>query len=154
MKFIADVMLGKLAKWLRIMGIDVIYNPTMSDQKLISLALKEKRIILTRDAKLLEVLKNKSFENYLFISSNYLWEQLAQVIDHYHIDPLERAFTRCILCNQRLVKKKKEEIEDLVAPYVYSTQKEFSQCPQCYRVYWPGTHKDDMISKLNTLKKL
>lgn len=151
MKFIADVMLGKLAKWLRIMGIDVIYNSHMDDQKLISLALKEKRVLLTRDTKLLKI---KSLDDYLFISSDHLWEQLAQVIDYYHIDPLEKAFTRCILCNQGLVKKKKEDVKDLVAPYVYSTQEQFSQCLQCHKVYWAGTHKDDMYLKLSTLRRL
>lgn len=150
MKFIADIMLGKLAKWLRIMGIDVIYDSKISDQKLISLALQEKRTILTRDTKLL---RNKSLKDYLFIFSDHLREQLAQVIDYYHIDPLEKGFTRCIICNQGLEKGRKEDVKDLVAPYVYATQKEFSQCPQCHKVYWPGTHKDDMLSKLSAFRK-
>ena len=150
LKFIADAMLGRLAKWLRLIGCDVVYEPSISDDDLIAKALKEHRIILTMDRKLTE---RASARNSLCIKSPYYKEQLKQVITHYTIDYKAGIFRRCLVCNKLLDPIDKEKIKDRIPPYVYSTQNEFDICSQCHRVYWPGTHRVKMLETLDEILK-
>lgn len=143
-------MLGKLARWLRILGYDVIYEPFISDDDLIARAIQEHRIILTMDRKLTE---RKSAKNSLLIRSPYYREQLKQVITSSHVDYQSGIFTRCLLCNTLLERIAKEEVKDKVPPYVYSAHDEFDICPQCNRLYWPGTHRVKMFETLEEILK-
>lgn len=145
--FIADAMLGKLARWLRILGYDVVYEPFISDDGLIARAIQEHRIILTMDRKLTE---RKSAKNFLLIRSPYYREQLKQVITSYYVDYQSGIFTRC---NTLLDRIDKEQIKDKVPPYVYSTHDEFDICPQCNRLYWSGTHRVKMLKTLEEILK-
>ncbi|MCF6148559.1 MAG: hypothetical protein E3K37_07865 [Candidatus Kuenenia sp.] len=147
-RFIADAMLGRLAKWLRIIGHDVIYEPFISDDELIARALRENRIILSMDKKLLE---RKSAYNSLCIHSFDYKKQLQQVILHYNIDTKKHVFTRCLQCNTILCPVKKEGIKDRVPSYVFSTHDTFEICKLCHRIYWPGTHRESMRQTLNKL---
>lgn len=148
--FIADAMLGKLAKWLRILGYDVVYEPFISDDGLIARAIQGHRIILTMDRKLTE---RKSAKNSLLIRSPYYREQLKQVITAYHVGYQSGIFTRCLPCNTQLVRIDKEQVKDKVPPYVYSTHDEFDVCPQCNRLYWSGTHRVKMLEMLEEILK-
>ena len=150
LKFIADAMLGRLARWLRILGHDVVYESSISDNDLIARAIHERRIILTMDRKLTE---RESAKNSLLIKSPSYEEQLKQVITHYNIDYKSGIFTRCLVCNSLLVSIEKEKIKDRVPPYVYSTQDEFDICPQCGRIYWSGTHRVKMLGMLGEIMK-
>ena len=96
LEFIADAMLGRLARWLRILGCDVLYESSISDDDLIARAIREHRIILTMDRKLTE---RESAKNSLLIKSPSYKEQLKQVITHYNIDYKSGIFTRCLVCN-------------------------------------------------------
>jgi hypothetical protein len=136
MKFIADNMLGRLAKWLRIIGCDVLYFQDIEDEELIRISLKENRIVLTRDTKLIKRLKN-----YLFIKNDHIKDQLSQFLDAFRIDPFENFFKRCTVCNDLIKEIKKDEIKKFIPPYVYNTQSIFMRCPGCKRIYWGGTHK-------------
>lgn len=137
MKFLASRELGRLAKWLRILGFDAAYFREDNRSSLIITALREDRVVLTRN-KL--ILKDKALKS-LSISSEALCDQLRQVFNDCHILHSDcKMFTRCILCNQELVAVDKDTIKTRVPQYVYETQKQFSRCPQCDRVYWPGTH--------------
>jgi uncharacterized protein with PIN domain len=147
MKFAADRMLGRLAKWLRVIGQDVTYGPHLSGYGLIREARREGRLILTRNRSL----EKKGLPPYLLIQSDRFREQLRQVIEACKLDPLERPFTRCVACNSPLEPVTKSEVEGKVPPYVFATQQSYSRCPDCRRIYWPATHQQRMLAELKGL---
>ena len=140
-------MLGRLAKWLRVLGQDVIYGPHLTGYGLIRAARAEKRLILTRDRRL----KQKQPPPFILIASDHYREQLRQVIDACHLEIGPAVFTRCVECNAVLQPKPKETVETLVPPYVFATQDKFSWCPVCRRIYWPATHHQRMLEELSKL---
>jgi len=148
MKFICDVMLGKLAKYLRIAGIDAVYSHTINKPQLIKTAKQEERIILTRSR---DISKNDTAACFV-IQSNYPSEQLIEVISHYQLS-FDRAlfFTRCLLCNQALLSVEKQLITGQVPDYVFTTIDHFSQCPECKKIYWKGTHYNNMLRMVDVL---
>jgi uncharacterized protein with PIN domain len=146
-KFAADRMLGRLVKWLRVMGQDVIYGPHLTGYGLIRAARAESRLILTRDRRL----KQKQPPPFIFIESDHYREQLRQVIQECGLKPGHGMFTRCVECNTILQARAKETVEKVVPPYVFSTQEKFSWCPKCQRVYWPATHLEKMKAELHQL---
>jgi uncharacterized protein with PIN domain len=148
MQFAADKMLGRLARWLRIIGQDVIYGPDLSGAGLIRAARRENRQILTRD----RALGRKNPPPYLLIRSDHFREQLKQVIEEFGLEPLKDAFTRCVECNTRFEPVEKTEVESKVPPYVFGTQEKFSFCRKCRRVYWPATHQQKMLEELKSLR--
>jgi uncharacterized protein len=146
MKFICDDNLGKLAKWLRTLGCDTLFSQTISDKELISVALSEDRIILTRDTKLVQL---KSVTKYLLIESDKPLEQLKQVKEKFNLKIDEQyLFSRCLVCNTLLEKIEKESIKEKIPPYVYKNQNDFVHCPQCDKIFWPGTHVQRMTQRL------
>jgi uncharacterized protein len=140
-------MLGRLVKWLRIIGQDVIYGPHLSGRGLIRAARLENRLILTRDGGL----KMKQPPEFIFITSDDYREQLRQVVKACHLGVSEKLFTRCVECNALLQPRSKAEIEALVPPYVFSSQERLSWCPTCHRVYWPATHNQRMVEQLERI---
>ena len=147
MKFFCDDNLGKLAKWLRILGYDTLFRLTIEDGELVSIALKENRIILSRDTKLSRF---KIKDKHLLIQSEKPLEQLKQVIDHFKLKiDKDLLFSRCLVCNQVLQKVEKEKIKDRLYPYVYQTQENFVYCSVCDRIYWSATHVEKMIKRLS-----
>jgi uncharacterized protein len=146
MKFICDTMLGKLTKYLRIVGIDASYSSSVTLSQIITLAMAEHRTILTRrtDHQLLK----HSAESY-FILSNYPFEQLQDVFIHFNLQAdSAQFFTRCLSCNQPIVAVDKDSVADSVPPYVFCTASEFARCPQCAKIYWKGTHYGNMLKRL------
>ena len=133
-------MVGKLAKYLRMAGCDVLYMNDASDDKIIKIAGETDRIVLTRDSLMLT---RKEFKNgtlkYLYIKDEKLKNQLGQIKSELHLS-LKPDLVRCIECNQILVKVGKEEIKNMVPPYVYKTQENFLYCKNCDKYYWRGTH--------------
>lgn len=142
MRFIADIMLGKLARYLRMAGNDVLYSNNISDEEILRVAKTQDRIILTRDNLMLQrkECKNKIIGS-LFIKDENLLEQLRQVKDDLNIN-LAPLLSRCLECNSLLEKVKKPEIEGKVPPYVFKTQENFLYCANCSKYYWRGTHYD------------
>ncbi|HGJ67692.1 TPA: hypothetical protein ENS27_20230 [bacterium] len=145
-RFIADEMLGKLAKWLRILGYDTIYYREKGDNGLIQRALDENRIILTRDTKLSE---RKLARKCLLIKSENFWKQFEQVIKELDLDIKNKLFTRCLVCNSELIYVEKESIKEQVPEYTYQNQTNFYKCPNCERIYWAGTHRESMADLIN-----
>ena len=146
-KFAADRMLGKLARWLRLMGQDVIYGPHLTGYGLIRAARQEGRLILTRDRRL----KQKQPPAFIFIESDHYREQIRQVTRACGLDPLARAFTRCAACNAVLEAREKQAVEKRVPPYVFASQDRFFACPECRRIYWPATHHERMVEELKKM---
>lgn len=147
MKFAADKMLGRLAKWLRVIGQDVAYGPHLSGYGLIRAARREGRLILTRD----RALATKNPPEYLLIESDRFRDQLRQVVRACRLDPFKEAFTRCVECNTLLEPIPKKAVQEKVPPYVFSTQERFSFCQGCQRIYWPATHQQKMLEELKGL---
>ncbi|UCE18270.1 MAG: Mut7-C RNAse domain-containing protein [Gemmatimonadota bacterium] len=146
-KFIADTMLGRLAKWLRILGYDTLYPGQESDQRLARIAAEEGRILLTRDT---ELASRKGFRK-LLVDSDRLAEQLSQVIEAFHLKTNDRILSLCLLCNCPLREIQKDSVRDKVPPYVFQTQSRFFQCPECDKIFWPGTHLDHIRTELERL---
>ncbi len=147
LSFAADRMLGRLVKWLRIIGQDVIYGPHLTGYGLIRAARAENRLILTRD----RGLKQKQPPAFLFIESDHYREQLRQVVGQCALKFADDLFTRCIECNSVLQSRPKETLEKVVPPYVFSSQEKFFSCPSCRRIYWPATHHQKMLEELRNL---
>jgi uncharacterized protein len=146
MKFICDTMLGKLAKYLRIAGINASYSNTYSLPQVIFEAAAEQRIILTRRTELLQ--SEQPIQSY-FIKSDYPLEQLQDVMRHFNLHADSSSFfARCLECNQLLASVEKETVAGSVPPYVFSTASEFARCPQCNKIYWKGTHYGNMLERL------
>ena len=135
MKYIADVMLGRLAKRLRILGFDVLYDPALDDNEIVRLSLEQGRVILTRDTALAA---RPLASNHLLIKSDLVEEQVEQVRSASPGDA--SPLTRCSVCNEPLLSLPREEARDLVPPYVFENNEAFLQCTVCGRIYWEGTH--------------
>ena len=148
MKFMADVMLGRLAKWLRILGYDTAYIRNIRDTELIRLSLAECRMVLTRDTRLI---KKKGVKNYLFITDDHFVAQLKQVVSELHIPYSKNTFSRCIICNEHLLSFSKDAACNIVPEYVCKTEDIFGRCPECHRIYWKGTHYKEMERILREL---
>ena len=151
-KFIVDTNVGRLARWLRMMGYDALFINDIDDQELVSIGLKEKRAVVTKDTQIVErrVVTSGKLKA-LLVRGDDAKAQLRQVVKAMNLNPESRQFTLCLECNQPLVSIKKEEVKDLVPPYVFQTQSNYVQCPSCHRIYWRGTHWQRMKSELATL---
>jgi len=150
-KFIADDMVGKLAKWLRILGYDTLYFRKIDNRKLIDLALEENRILLTRDT---DIAADKSIGNCILIADDNYLKQLRQVIDALGLSPSSwrgNVFSRCLICNEILEDVPKNDVRERVPEFVFKTQEKYKICPRCDRIYWGATH---MRHVEETLKQL
>ena len=148
-KFIVDCNVGKLTKWLRLMGYDAQFFNGSDDSQLVAVAQAEGRVILSRDTHIMKrrVITSGQLKA-VIIQSDDPERQIRQVIDTLHLDYQLRPFTLCLECNQALVERDKGGVEELVPPYVFKTQDQFMQCPNCQRIYWRGTHWQAMTQRL------
>jgi len=149
MKFIADRMLGKLAKQLRMLGYDTLYYRGEDAYSLIRLARQEGRVILTRNTKLLP---RKPEDLILQMTEDNPLLQLNELIQKGKIEiDEEKLFSRCLLCNAFLDSISRKEVEGKVPDFIFHQHKEFFRCPQCQRIYWPGSHQENMQKKIRKL---
>jgi len=147
MRFLADSMLGTLAKWLRILGYDTAYYARLDDNEAVRLARAERRILLTRDAGF----KGRKGLHYLFVESELLEEQIVQVVRAFDLRP-GKEFSRCPVCNTLLEEVPKHEAWGQVPPFIFHTHDQFSLCPECSRFFWRGTHWQRMLSMVTRLR--
>ena len=151
-KFITDVNVGKLGKYLRLMGYDTVFFDEQDDGLMVKAAIAQGRIILTKDS---EFMKRRAITTgrvrAVLVCSDRPDQQLTAVLDTLKLDKGYKPFTRCLECNSLLVNKSKQEVEGLVPPRVWAKHDNYMQCPYCGRIYWKGTHWQAMSGKLSSL---
>ena len=147
-RLLADGMLGRLARWLRMMGYDTAYDNRADDHELAHRSRLEGRILLTRDW---ELACRKGLTT-VFIKSQMLDEQVRQVVAQIGAPP-ESPLQRCSVCNTPLEAAAAGQVTDRVPPYVLKAQQVFRICPGCGRVYWAGTHRDRILEQLKTFNQ-
>lgn len=143
LRLLADCMLGRLAKWLRLIGYDTAYENDATDHELARRARAEGRLLLTRDR---ELAARRGLKT-LLIRSGQLEQQVQQIQEALGPPP-EPSLSRCSVCNVVLEEIAPEEVADRVPRYVLETHTEFRQCPSCGRVYWSGSHVQAMEEQL------
>lgn len=149
MKFLVDRMLGRLAKELRILGYDTLYYRGSDVYQLFRLAREEKRIILTRSSKLTP---KKPEDQVIRIQEDDPRDQLKELIKKGLVSlNEEELFSRCLLCNSLLEEASREEVEGHVPEFIYYQYENFFRCPQCHKVYWPGSHQEHMNQRIKDL---
>ncbi len=147
--FILDVHLGKLAKYLRLLGFDTLYRNDYEDSEIVSISCSQGRIILTRDVGLL---KHDSVSHGYWLRSQHPSKQLYEVIKHFDLYTNINPFSRCIECNGHIYPVCKDLIEHYLKPGTKRHYNEFYQCQQCGRIYWKGSHYQRMKAFAQSLQ--
>lgn len=147
-RFVADRMLGKLAKWLRVLGYDVVYLKKAQEEEVLK-KLQEGRTLLTRDR------RARSWQEkgeIFMVYDNDPRIQLREVVKGLRLQDFDDAIlSRCLNCNKPLETVKKEEVREEVPDYVYQKEKEFHRCSDCGKVYWHGSHALRMRQQLREI---
>jgi uncharacterized protein with PIN domain len=150
LKFVLDVHLGKLVKYLRLTGFDTCYSNDYNDKEIIYISMTEERVILTHD---LELLKNKEVTRGYWIRSQYPGEQLKEVLLRFDLKSRISLFNRCMECNTLLKDISKEDIIDRLPVRTREFFHEFKNCPGCNRIYWKGSHYERMKKYIDSVIK-
>lgn len=137
MRFVADVMLGRLARLMRFSGYDVEYDSSEGDDEL--LAKSRRRILLTKDHELAK----RAAKRVYFVQTSGGVNQLHEIQQRFPI--AGRIAPRCLLCNVKIKRVAKRKVQHLVPPYVFARQNQFRVCPGCSKVYWEGTHFEHLL---------
>lgn len=144
-RFAADRMVGRLARWLRLLGADVLYDPALTGAQLLRRARQEGRTLVTRDKRL------RTAPETLYLDSNALRDQLREVLRRRPFDPRARALSRCSMCNAELAAVEPNAVARRVPPFVYASHNRFAICPGCGRIYWQATHVERMLAEIEAL---
>jgi uncharacterized protein len=147
-KFVLDAHLGKLARKLRLLGFDTLYQNNFDDLQIIELALNESRIILTRDRRLL---MHKNVTHGYFLRNTDPRKQLAEIVGRFHLQNQFKPFARCSLCNGQIVETNKETVLDSLPPKTAKYYDEFFTCTTCGQVYWKGSHWEKLGREMEGL---
>jgi uncharacterized protein with PIN domain len=150
MKFIADSMLGRLARWLRLLGYDTLYFSQIEDRLLLKIAREEDRVLLTKDTRIVKV---RGLRNFLLLTDNDPFVQLKEVVKSFHLktdrEKSNSIEHRCVLCNAVLEDIPRNEARGAVPEYVYQNSRIFRKCQDCVKLYWDGTHPGKFRKKLS-----
>ncbi|UCC66468.1 MAG: Mut7-C RNAse domain-containing protein [Deltaproteobacteria bacterium] len=149
--FIVDRTLGKLAKWLRILGYDTIYWRSDDLEGLLRRAKEEGRTLITKDG---TVYRRRGAIEALLIREDNPFRQVQLVVRHLQLSiQEEKLFSRCLACNAVLEDVDPQEVRGEVPDYIFHTHQEFSRCPSCRKVYWAGTHYERMTKVVEKLQE-
>jgi len=146
--YVADCMLGKLARILRFLGLDVEYFRKIEDSNLARFCFKNNRILITRDVLLSK--RRILRERVILLKTNDTKEQLKEFLNITNISLPTGLPRRCMDCNIIVVEVEKNKIKTLVPSYTFSVMTKFTQCPKCKKVFWRGTHVENFIKQLKT----
>jgi len=143
-KFVTDASLGRLAKWLRLLGYDTVVFPEEAGRALLRLAAAENRIVLTRRKDMIQ----RQFSGALFIITDIdVGNQLNKVIEKFSLKiDRQKMFGICLECNRKLNPVNREDVYDLVPLFVFENCNEYNRCPRCLKIYWTGTHQRNALS--------
>ena len=148
-RFVVDVNVGRLAKWLRVMGYDTVFPRETGDNELVRIALREDRVLVTRDT---GIARRRAVRlgqmRVVRIEDDDFRSQLRQLVRDLNLNPA-RGFSRCVRCNQPLNPIAKQDAAPRLPSYVLQTHCQFMECPQCRRLYWRGTHWSNMTLELD-----
>lgn len=148
MKFAVDSMLGKLARWLRILGYDVVYDPSLPIGKLIERANREERIVITRRKTFPDDVSPTTMFN---VECDLFPEQLYRTVSQLGLDTHTNLFTRCVGCNERVQPIDKASAAGRVPERTWRELDQFFECPCCHTVYWEGSHRTNTLKKLQRI---
>lgn len=149
---LCDQMLGTLSKWLRIFGLDTFYaSSEISDDELLKIAKREKRMIISRDNELIIRARKYKIKNMLIKTTN-LDSQLNLVFKKVHPDP-SLILSRCTICNSVLKKIKKDLVKEKIPERVFENNEVYFYCSICSKYYWTGTHYKKIVERINQIKK-
>jgi uncharacterized protein with PIN domain len=143
-KFVADRMLGRLARYLRMLGYDVVYPGEGDDIHLVHIARRDRRILLTRDAHF----AGRTDIRVVLITDGSIERQLKQVVEELRLRPDRVSSCRCTLCNGNLEEVSRRKVKDLVPEHVYLSHEKFWVCSSCGHCYWPGSHWENLMKKM------
>ena len=147
-RFVLDVHLGKLARYLRLLGFDTLYERDYDDATIAAISAAESRIVLTRDKGLLK--RNEVTRGY-WLRNTQPREQIAEVVRVLDLHRRLELFTRCMVCNSALDTVEEAEVRDALPAGLRGRFGRVARCPGCERLYWPGSHYDrlaDLVSGL------
>jgi uncharacterized protein with PIN domain len=147
-RFILDAHLGKLARYLRMLGFDSLYRNDYSDKEIIETARDQKRIILTRDKLLL---RSPRVDHGYYVRSVEKHAQLIEIVKKFDLYSQFRSFTRCMTCNTELLPVGKKMIRDRIDPDIYKCFDEFYNCPSCEKFFWRGSHFERMERQIRDI---
>ncbi len=148
-RLIADIMLGTLAKKLRLLGIDTAYTSEADDSELKYLVRSQGRILLTRNMNLSKNLGDMAW----FVTGKDVWEEFLSIAERFKLfSDLLEPFSRCLECNDLVLSIKPSEADGKVPPYIYQSKKTFSRCPSCGKVFWDGTHSERMREEIEWMR--
>lgn len=156
MKFIADGMVGRLARWLRLIGYDVVYSRDLTDNELIRRAVAEARILLTSDVELYRRAVADGADSFL-VKGRTEAERLARIAKRFRIDlNIDTTTSRCPTCNATIRPVKKEQVKEKVPPSTYEVFNEFWECTNkdCGKIYWQGSHWKKIGEHLSKAERL
>ena len=153
MKYLCDQMLGTLAKWMRIYGLDTFYaNNEIDDSDLIDICKNEGRLLITRDKNLIQRARRENIKT-IEIKTTDINEQIKNAIPGKEINK-KNFLSRCILCNSLVNEIEKQEVSGKVPKRVFDKQEKFWICKKCNKIYWKGSHYENMIEKIKQIKNL
>jgi len=140
-RFVLDVHLGKLARYLRLLGFDSLYRNDYEDAEIVAISLKDRRIILTRDK---GILKTGAVTHGYWLRAIRPKEQLREVVKALDLGRGIKPFSRCMVCNVELCQVEKTDIVDLLPEGVRENQDKFVRCSGCHRIFWAGSHYEHL----------
>ena len=147
-RFAVDRMLGRLARWLRVLGFDAAYRKELPGDRLLTLAAREDRVVLTRDGRLRDP---RGRARVIQIHSDHFRDQLRELDRVLPLGGVDARPPRCGDCNEVARPLALAEVPDSGPEYVRTTQTDFRRCPRCRRIFWPATHFARMAAEIAAL---
>jgi uncharacterized protein with PIN domain len=149
-RFVIDGHLGRLNAGLRMLGLDCMYGANSPDTDLAESSVRENRILLSRDRRLL---MRKAIVNGYLVRSPIPRAQLTEVVHRFSLKEWIRPFRRCMRCNELLLPAAKQAVEERLEPLTRLYYDEFSVCPSCHQIYWKGSHFERMQDTIHSLSR-